>query len=194
MDSINSLAIEKKWDKIYAKNSKIQVAKILDRNSFLLPKQGKALDLACGLGANALLLAECGLDTHAWDISSVALKKLQLFALKKHLNLSTKQVVIEANILPKNTFDVIIITRFLDRSLTNAIMDSLKTGGLLFYQTYVRDKIDSNGPSNPNFLLVRNELLRLFQPLILVSYRENNLVGELEFGERNEAFYVGQKP
>lgn len=194
MDSINSLAIEKKWDKIYAKNSKAQVAKILDKNSFLLPKQGKALDLACGLGANALFLAEHGLDTHAWDISSVALKKLQLFALKKHLNLSTKQVVIEANILPKNTFDVIIITRFLDRSLTNAIMDSLKTSGLLFYQTYVRDKIDSNGPSNPNFLLARNELLRLFQPLILVSYRENNLIGTLESGERNEAFYIGQKP
>ena len=194
MDSINSLAIEKKWDKIYVKNSKAQVAKILDKNSFLLPKQGKALDLASGLGTNALFLAEHGLDTHAWDISSVALKKLQLFALKKHLNLSTKQVVIEANILPKNTFDVIIITRFLDRSLTNAIMDSLKTSGLLFYQTYVRDKIDSNGPSNPNFLLARNELLRLFKPLILVSYRENNLIGTLESGERNEAFYVGQKP
>ncbi|MEE9337788.1 MAG: methyltransferase domain-containing protein [Methylococcaceae bacterium] len=194
MDSINSLAIEKKWDKIHARNSIVQVAKILDKNRFLLPKQGKALDLACGLGANALLLAEHRLDTHAWDISSVALKKLQLFALKKHLNLSTKQVVIKANILPKNTFDVIIITRFLDRSLTNEIMESLKTGGLLFYQTYVKDKIDSNGPSNPNFLLARNELLRLFQPLTLVSYRENNLIGTLELGERNEAFYIGQKP
>ncbi len=194
MDSINSLAIEKKWDKIHARNSRVQVAKILDKNRFLLPKQGKALDLACGLGANALLLAEHGLDTHAWDISSVALKKLQLFALKKHLNLSTKQVVIKANILPKNTFDVIIITRFLDRSLTNEIMESLKTGGLLFYQTYVKDKIDSNGPSNPNFLLARNELLRLFKPLTLVNYRENNLIGTLELGERNEALYIGQKP
>jgi 2-polyprenyl-3-methyl-5-hydroxy-6-metoxy-1,4-benzoquinol methylase len=194
LDSINSLAIEKKWDKIHARNSRVQVAKILDKNRFLLPKQGKALDLACGLGANALLLAEHGLDTHAWDISSVALKKLQLFALKKHLNLSTKQVVIKANILPKNTFDVIIITRFLDRSLTNEIMESLKTGGLLFYQTYVKDKIDSNGPSNPNFLLARNELLRLFKPLTLVNYRENNLIGTLELGERNEALYIGQKP
>ncbi|MCF6202669.1 MAG: methyltransferase domain-containing protein [Methylococcaceae bacterium] len=194
MDSTNSLAIENKWDKIHANSSRNQAAKILVKNRFLLPKQGKALDLASGLGANALLLAEHGLDTHAWDISSVALKKLQLFALKKHLNLSTKQVVIKANSLPKNTFDVIIITRFLDRSLTNGIMESLKMGGLLFYQTYVRDKIDSNGPNNPNFLLARNELLRLFQPLTLVSYRENNLIGALEFGERNEALYIGQKP
>ncbi len=108
--------------------------------------------------------------------------------------MSTKQVVIKANILPKNTFNVIIITRFLDRSLTNEIMESLKTGGLLFYQTYVKDKIDSNGPSNPNFLLARNELLRLFKPLTLVSYRENNLIGVLELGERNEALYIGQKP
>ncbi len=194
MASFNPATIEKKWNKIHTKNNSTQVAQVLKENSFLLPKQGKALDLACGLGSNALLLADHGLDTYAWDISSVALKKLQQTALKKHLILSTKQVVIEANNLPKNTFDVIIITHFLDRSLTNAIMDSLKTGGLLFYQTYVRDKIDPNGPNNPDFLLARNELLQLFQPLLLVSYRENSLIGKLECGERNEAFYIGQKP
>jgi 2-polyprenyl-3-methyl-5-hydroxy-6-metoxy-1,4-benzoquinol methylase len=30
-----------------------------------------ALDLACGLGANALVLAKQGLTTEAWDISAI---------------------------------------------------------------------------------------------------------------------------
>jgi len=36
-------------------------------------------------------------------------------------------------------------------------------------------------------------LLELFKALRLVAYRENNLIGNLEYGERNEALFVGQK-
>jgi len=186
-------SIEEKWDRIYQKNKDSIPADVLVNNDFLLPNNGCALDLACGLGANAMFLAERGLDVHAWDVSSVALSLLKQQASQSNLKISTKQRFIEPNSLPKNTFDVIVLTRFLDRSLCNAIMDSLKTGGLLFYQTYVRDKLDAGGPSNPQFLLARNELLELFKALRLVTYRENNLIGNLECGERNEALFVGQK-
>ena len=186
-------SIEEKWDRIYQKNKDSIPADVLVNNDFLLPNNGCALDLACGLGANAMFLAERGLDVHAWDVSSVALSLLKQQASQSNLKISTKQRFIEPNSLPKNTFDVIVLTRFLDRSLCNAIMDSLKTGGLLFYQTYVRDKLDAGGPSNPQFLLARNELLELFKALRLVAYRENNLIGNLECGERNEVLFVGQK-
>ncbi|MCK5831758.1 MAG: methyltransferase domain-containing protein [Methylococcales bacterium] len=185
--------IEKKWNQIYKHSLLTVTSKILLENSFLLPKQGKALDLACGLGSNALFLAEQGLDTYAWDASSIALNKLHFFAFNKNLNIHTKQVIIEPNTLPKESFDVIIITRFLDRSLTNAIMESLKPEGLLFYQTYVREKLDPSGPKNPAYLLARNELLQLFQPLKVVVYRENSIIGNVECGERNEALFIGQK-
>lgn len=191
--SEESAAIEEKWDQIYKNSELTNASQMLFENSFLLPRQGKALDLACGLGANALFLAEQGLETHAWDASSIAINKLHLFALNKNLRIHTKQVIIEPNTLPKDTFDAIIITRFLDRSLTNAIMESLKPGGLLFYQTYVREKLDPGGPKNPNYLLARNELLKLFHPLIVVAYRENSIIGRLECGERNEALFIGQK-
>ena len=189
-----SKTIEMKWDRIYSKNLLAdEVATVLEKNSFLLPQQGRALDLACGLGANALFLAKNGLDTEAWDISSVALNILQQLASKNTLNLTTKQLHIRPDSLPKNTFDVIIITRFLDRSLTNAIMDGLKLNGLLFYQTFVRDKLNTSGPSNPQFLLAKNELLKLFYPLQLVTYKEHGALGNLEQGERNEALFIGQK-
>ncbi len=192
-DGVSQQDIKTKWDGIYKKSDASQPVDVLVKNKFLLPKRGVALDLACGLGANALFLAEKGLDTYAWDISSVALEKLQQSAQKQSLKISVKQLYIEANGLPKNTFDVIVLAHFLDRSLCNAIMDALKPDGLLFYQTYVREKVDTVGPNNPAFLLARNELLQLFNPMSLLFYRENSLVGDLGCGERNEALFVGQK-
>ena len=189
----NTTSIEAKWDDIYEKNGFSLPVDVLVENSFLLPKKGCALDLACGLGANALFLAEKGLAVHAWDISSVALNRLKQNAALKNLKVSVKQVLIQPEALLKETFDVIVLSRFLDRSLCNAIMESLKPDGLLFYQTYVREKVASDGPRNPDFLLARNELLELFKPLKLVVYRENSLVGCLQCGERNEALFVGQK-
>jgi SAM-dependent methyltransferase len=188
-----SSTIEAKWDLNYEKNNISIPADVLLDNVYLLPKKGSALDLACGLGANALFLAEKGLHTHAWDISTVALDRLQLNAQHKQLKVLTRHVFLEPDILPINTFDVIVITRFLDRKLCNAIMESLKPNGLLFYQTYVRDKLASVGPNNPSFLLARNELIQLFKPLKLVVYKENNLIGDLQCGERNEALFVGHK-
>ena len=166
---------------------------VLVNNDFLLSSHGRVLDLACGLGANALFMAEKGLDVHAWDISSIALMRLQQQAEQKGVRISTKQLFIDPKMLPNTSFDVIVLTRFLDRSLCNAIMESLKQGGLLFYQTYVREKTQAVGPKNPSYLLARNELLSLFKPLKLLVYRENSLVGNLQCGERSEALFVGQK-
>ncbi len=186
-------SIESKWDSIYQKQYHSVVADVLLNNAFLLPENGVALDLACGLGENALFLAEKGLDVQAWDISSVALDKLKQKASKNQLKVTTKQRYIDPNTLPKNTFDVIVLSHFLDRTLSNAIMDGLKADGLLFYQTYVREKISSVGPKNPDFLLARNELLRLFSHLKVLMYRENSLVGNLSDGERDLALFIGQK-
>ncbi len=193
INTVDSGEVEKKWDCIYAKSDFSVPADVLIENRYLLPKKGCALDLASGLGANALYLAEIGLNTCAWDVSSVALNKLQQSAKKKKLKLSTKKIYIEAKVLPENTFDVIVISRFLDRSLSDAIIKSLKPNGLLYYQTYVKGKRDSIGPKNPDYLLDRNELLQLFCSLNVVVYRENSVIGDMACGERNEAHYIGQK-
>jgi 2-polyprenyl-3-methyl-5-hydroxy-6-metoxy-1,4-benzoquinol methylase len=190
-----SKIIEKKWDEVYSNRTDLPLsaAKVLAEHSFLLPESGVALDLACGLGANALLLAEQGLDVHAFDISSVALEKLQQLAQQQGLKVTTRQVDIQANVLAENSFDVIVITRFLDRSLSGAIVAALKPKGLLFYQTYTKQKITDSPPNNPDFLLAENELLKLFSPLKVIFYQEHGRVGDITCGERNEALFVGQK-
>jgi len=187
-------AIKRKWDsKYWQHQSTTAAAAVLTENSFLLPEQGTALDLACGLGGNALFLAECGLQVQAWDISSVALEVLLQNAARKSLDIAIKQCKIDALAIPANTFDVIVVSRFLDRMLCNAIMAALRKHGLLFYQTFTQDKLNDEGPRNPNFLLRQNELLRLFEPLTTVFYKENSQIGDLLRGERNEALFIGQK-
>lgn len=186
-------AIEVKWDKIYKSCDYSEPTAVLRENIFLLPQKGCALDLACGLGANALLLAEKGLEVHAWDVSSTALSRLQQRAKQQDLEIASKQIFVKADDLPANSFDVVVISRFLDRSLSTSISACLKKDGLLFYQTFSREKRDSIGPNNSDFLLARNELLTLFQHLKVVVYKENGLIGNLDCGERNEVLFVAQK-
>ena len=183
-----------KWDKIYqTATGEAEPAAVLSDNLFLLPQKGLALDLASGLGANALLLAKQGLTTEAWDISAIAMRRLQQQADAQALPIKTYTREITLDSFASCCFDVIVVSRFLDRSICNAIMESLKSDGLLFYQTYTQHKTSNLGPKNPRFLLAENELLQLFSPLKRVYYRENSGLGMIHQGLRNEAQFIGQK-
>ncbi|MEH6548573.1 MAG: class I SAM-dependent methyltransferase [Pseudomonadales bacterium] len=166
---------------------------VLADNLHLLTKPAVALDLACGLGANALLLAEQGLDTHARDISTVALGKLQQFCSSRDLTITTQQQDIEQSSLEENRFDVIVISHFLYRPLCEKLIAALKPGGLIFYQTFTTQKPADRGPSSEKFLLAPNELLSLFSPLRVVFYRENGKIGDNAAGDRYCAQFIGQK-
>jgi tellurite methyltransferase len=184
-----------KWDHIYTRSEQglYSAAQVLAENDYLLPQTGAALDLACGLGGNAIFLAELGLSVTAWDVSSVAIDKLTAYAVHKGLNVNACQQKITANSFKGYHFDVIVVSRFLDRTLSDAIIGALKPAGLLFYQTFTREKTSPKPPDNPDYLLTENELLEMFSPLRVIFYRENALIGNQERGLRNEAQFVGQK-
>lgn len=183
-----------KWNERYAGSSEIAPPSlVLTENAHLLPDQGRALDLACGLGGNALFLAREGLTTTAWDISSIAIEKLQAACQSQSLTVTAevRDVVIEPP--SKNSFDVIVVSRFLDRTIIQALVDALAPGGLVYYQTFIVDRVADTGPGNPEFLLNTNELLQLFNSLTVRVYREEGRQGEREKGFRNEAMLVAQK-
>lgn len=168
-------------------------ARVLSDNVHLLPPKGRAVDVASGLGGNALLLARMGLDVTAYDLSAVAVDKLNTYAQRRRLTLCAESRDIEREPLPQSAFDVVAVSYFLERSLASALIDALRSGGLLFYQTFTRERVDHNGPSNPAFRLAINELLHLFAPLRILFYREEGLVGDVSRGFRNESMLIGQK-
>lgn len=185
---------ENKWDGIYQQRvDRPQAAMVLADYQYLLPKQGLALDLACGRGGNALFLAQHGLDVEAWDSSAVAIEQVQAFARNDTLTMNTAvRDVVEYPPEPER-FDVIVVSLFLSRQLCPALVQALKPGGLLFYQTFCQQKVNEQGPSNPDYLLTDNELLQLFSDLKVRCYRQDALVGDHSQGLRNQALLVAEK-
>ncbi len=184
----------RKWNENYRKSpgGVVSAAQVLRLNHHLL-SGGKALDAACGLGGNAIELARAGYDVHAWDISEEALQRLHSEALAQGLSITTQQCDLIASPPERGSFDLIIVSRFLDRALLPALVAALRPDGLLFYQTFIADKLSPTGPSNPDYLLRPNELLHLLGDLEIRFYREDARCGDLQAGARNEAMFVGQK-
>ncbi len=187
--------IQTKWDQIYQQHDgALNVAEVLQNNHYLLPKAGVALDLACGLGGNAVFLAEKGLTVKAWDISSVAIGQLASTAKQRGLDIAATVRDVVAEPPEANSVDVILVSHFLARELCPALIAAIKPGGLLFYQTYCQQKVDDVGPKNPDYLLADNELRHLFSEMKLRVYREEALLGEHTMGMRNQAWLLAEKP
>lgn len=192
---MNDSSTRDKWDQRYraAAAAPGESVRVLRDYVHLLPRGGRALDLACGLGANALFLAGHGLDTHAWDISDVAIEKLQSLARAGGLALHARVRDVIHEPPPPREFDVIVIAHFLERGLSGTVIDALRPGGLLFFQTFTRTFVNPAGPSQAVYRLADNELLALFAGLRVLAYREEGTVGDTSRGFRDEAMLVGMK-
>ena len=187
--------LQSKWDTRYSNNNDAPLpCQVLREHAHLLPESGKALDLACGMGGNALFLAARGLETTAWDLSPVGITKLRQHALKQSVTIDAQSRDVIAAPPQANSYDVIVVSYFLERDLFPALLASLKPGGLFIYETFIQDKPEGIGPSNPEYLLEQNELLTRCQSLVIRSYREEGQLGDMEKGARNVALLVGQKP
>ena len=186
---------KRKWDALHARSGARSPtpAKVLREHSHLLPATGEALELACGEGANAIFLAQSGLNTSAWDISEVATQKLTNTAKDLGVSMSIEQRDVVASPPAPGSFDVIVISRFLDRTIVADIHAALRENGLLFYQTFILEKVSDFGPNNPDYRLGENELLQLFSQLHILYYHEEGAVGEIDEGLRDEAMLIAQR-
>ena len=120
---------------------------------------GEVLDLACGGGRHARLLAGLGHPVVAVDRDAAALK------LAAGQGIVTLQLDLEADgaVWPfeENRFAGIVVTNYLHRPLFPHLLRSLANGGLLIYETFAEGNEQFGKPSNPDFLLRHGELLGL---------------------------------
>jgi len=185
---------QERWDSRYRDAGGPHApAKVLLDNAHLLPPQGTALDLACGLGGNSLFLAGHGLQTYAWDISPVAVEKLSALARRQGLPVVAEVKDALRDPIPAARFDVVVVAHYLERALTGDIIRALKPGGLLFYQTFTRTAVTDAGPQKDEWRLAGGELLTMFAPLRPLVYREEGLIGDVSQGFRDKALLVALK-
>ena len=189
-----STEIKKKWDSIHAKAGtfkKPDACYVLKSYAHLLPEDGNAIDVACGLGGNALFLAERGFNTTAIDISSVAIESIRD---RQHPLIDARCESVDSTALDKSLLDVIVVSNYLDRGICDALVNAIAPGGLLFYQTFVQDKANPEvGPQNPDYLLSSNELPALFSDLTVLVFSDQGCQGDTEKGIRNQSFLVAQR-
>jgi 2-polyprenyl-3-methyl-5-hydroxy-6-metoxy-1,4-benzoquinol methylase len=159
----------------------------------LLGAGGRALDVACGDGRNALYLARHGYEVDAIDVSDVAIGALRAAADARELAIAARVVDLESEPLPPGPYDAIVVMNFLERDLFGPLQDALAPGGLLFYETLALAHVEQLGRSfNPAYLLGHGELLRAFAGLEVVAHQEG--VVERAGGPRGVASIVARRP
>lgn len=136
-----------------------------------LPR-GRALDVACGAGRNALYLAEHGYSVDAIDISSVALERARKSAGERNVAIRCLQLDLESDRLPEERYELIVMVRYTDWALIPALIGLLSDGGYFLCEEHLRTNRDVIGPENPNFRVGPNELLTLATGLRVIYYHE----------------------
>lgn len=159
----------------------------------LLSGAGRALDVACGDGRNALYLARQGYAVDAIDASDVAIDALRAAARERGLAVQPRVVDLEHEPLPPGPYDVVVTMSFLQRDLFGPLQDVLAPGGLLFYETLAEAHVTQLGRSfNPAYLLAEGELLRAFQGLEVIDHFAG--VAERPGGARGVEAIVARRP
>ena len=186
---------QQRWNQRYKEKlaAEQQPAAVLTLNQMLLSGKGKALDLACGLGGNAIFLAQQGYQVTALDYSEVALDMLASFADQSKLSITTSLFDLESQNIEPDQFDIIVVSYYLQRDLFPELFRLLKQGGLLFYQTFAVEVDAGSGPKNTDFRLKKGELLSLCKGHELLFYREDQgcCIGDGCFN--NDAMIVTRK-
>ncbi|BBP44270.1 class I SAM-dependent methyltransferase [Thiosulfativibrio zosterae] len=193
-------SLAQKWDDKYANldpKRPVLPCWLLKHHSRRLPLKGKALDLACGLGGNARFMAQCGLSVEAWDISDNALTILNNWAAINRLKIKPMLCDFEQMLFPYQQFDVIVVSRYLNRELFAQIETALKPGGMLFYQTFL-SPVQENAPQNPKFYLKPTEFNQAWSNLTTEIYGEGWLkdtpdTEDASISQHRYAWYVGKK-
>jgi len=173
----NAMSERKRWDRRY-RDDPDHYPTDADPHPFLLeraddlPTTGAALDIACGLGRNAVWLARRGLRVTAVDISSVACDILRRRAADLNLAIDVQRLDLEHDPLPTGPFDLIVNTLYLERPLAPQIERALAPGGLLLFSTMLEGGTGPD-PVHKEFVLQRGELPQLFPGLEVVHFRED---------------------
>ena len=149
-------------------------------NAALLPRGGRALDVACGRGRHALWLAAAGFDVTAVDRDAEAIARAGEIARHAGLRITTSVVDLETDPPPSlgsQAYDVVLVFNYLHRPLMPMIRDAVKPGGRLIYETFTRRQAERGHPRNPAFLLEDGELERLVAPFSILRSREGDVDG-----------------
>ncbi len=178
-----------KWNRRYSGKT----IDLPEPDPFLIAHQeylgsGRALDLACGTGGNAIFLANHGYRVDAVDISWHALSQLQAIVRSRGLHVRCILTDLDYFPLPAARYDLVVVFYFYDPRLMLRIEEALKPGALIFYCTFNTRHTSINPEFNPAYLVHPDALASHFPDFHV-------LLHETSAGEKgNISRLIARKP
>lgn len=152
----------------------------LIENADLFVRGGRILDVACGRGRHAVLMASAGFDVHAIDRNPEAIAFVGDTANRLGLKLSAEVIDLETEpppALPSAAYGAVLVFNYLHRPLMPAIRAAVRPGGRIFYETFTTRQAERGHPRNPAFLLRDGELEELMAPFTILRARAGDIDG-----------------
>jgi SAM-dependent methyltransferase len=172
-----------KWNQRYAEDSyrKNNPVQLLEDWIPKIPS-GRALDVACGAGRNALSLAQAGFQVDAIDISAEGLSRARQIAENLGLSINWIEHDLDEAYPFDNDYDLIVILWYVDLGLVNRLCDCLAPGGYLLCEEHLISEQEVIGPISKDFRVAPGDLGKTVSGLELLLYEESiemNSAGEL---------------
>lgn len=163
-----------KWNHRYATDSQRKsnpVELLVD----WLPKlpRGRALDIACGAGRNALLLAQAGYRVDAIDISSEGLDLARQKAESQGLEINWIEQDLDQPCEFDRDYDLIVVMWYVNLPLIARLCDSLAAGGYLVCEEHLITEQEVIGPTTGSFRVAAGALRDAVSSLDIQIYEES---------------------
>lgn len=173
-----------KWDQRYREDSYRKNNPVnLVRDWVPEITAGKALDVACGAGRNALFLATAGYQVDAIDISSEGLKMARQNAIEQRLEINWIEHDFDQPFEFDRDYDLILVMWFVNLGLVTRLCDCLASGGLLLCEAHLITDQAVIGPRADDYRVAPGALRNAVAGLELLLYEESIETGQ-DDGER----------
>lgn len=134
---------------------------------------GRALDVATGVGRNALFLAERGYAVDAVDISGEALAIARDRAAERSLSVDWTRADLREYEFPTGVYDVVTVSFYHALERLPDVKEALAPGGMVVYEHHLRSAEPvERGPEGDRYRFRSNDLLRACLDLTVLHYEE----------------------
>lgn len=148
------------------------------------------MDAASGVGATGKYLTQKGFLVFCFDISIVGLRIAKQKYAEGDLNFNGVVYDLTRPLFPANYFDAILNFFFLERVTFKEYRKSLKPGGLIFFETFVKDQDDVVA----KHYLKKDELLEAFNGFEIIHYDQKTREGRSANSKRKVDQLIARKP
>jgi tellurite methyltransferase len=138
-----------------------------------LPEKRRVLDVAMGRGRHARFLSELDVAVYGVDRDFDAVRSVVREAAARGRIVRGWCADLTAFPLRRAAFEMVVVTRYLQRDLMRAIGEALVPGGIVIYETFtIHQRALGFGPRSPDHLLQPGELPEQFKAFELLFSEE----------------------